>query len=365
MRIIERHLLARVGKSIFMTLAAGVALFSIFDLMKNAETAIAAGGGVGAILSYAALRAPVVAAFLFPFAVFIGAGASFFICARRSEFAALRAAGLSAGALARPFALFALVLAASHLALNGFLAPMAERALATRSGALEDARAYGPSFGDDAWIMRDDVVIRARPTDSEEKALSDPLILRLDETGAIREAASARQARPAGGDRRETTWRLEDARHFLVPRGAAPQARSTDALLVESLPPFEHFLLAKAPPAQLTTPKLWAQALDATNSVIDESIYRTLAQHRLAEGAFSAIMLLLAANILYTQNRRDDLMRDGAALFAAAAGFLILDRLLSSFAAAGSLPAWLGAWGALAIAGPLALIALHRRERAA
>ncbi|MBB5519234.1 LptF/LptG family permease [Amphiplicatus metriothermophilus] len=365
MRTIERHLLAHLGRSVFLTLAAGVALFSIFDLMKNAEAAVAGGGGLDAILSYAALRAPTVAAFLFPFAVFIGAGAAFLAIARRSEFVVLRAAGLSIAGLARPFALFALALAAVHLALNGFAAPAAERALAMRNDAVEETRAFGPSFGDDAWIMRDDVVIRARAVDAAEKALSDPLILRLDETGAIREVVWAQKARAADGNRRGTAWRLETARHFLVPRDAPLEERSTDALLIDDLPAFERFLLAKAPPAQLATPKLWAQALDATNSVIDESIYRTLAQHRLAEGAFSAIMLLLAANILYTHNRRNDLMRESAALFAAAAAFLVLDRLLSSFAAAGSLSAWLGAWGALALAGPLALIALHRRERAA
>lgn len=131
-RVIASHVLAAV----LVLLVLGLSL----DLIQAADELVEAGGA-GALLHYAALRAPAMGAQILPLGVLIGGLLAFLSLGRRSELTVMRAAGQSVFRLLARLIPLALVLGvAQHLLVDRGVA-WSERALADAFAGIADTPA--------------------------------------------------------------------------------------------------------------------------------------------------------------------------------------------------------------------------------
>lgn len=176
----------------FRVLAAAVVLLLLglsIDLIKSA-TDLIAEGGPAAILGYAALRAPQIAATLFPVAVLIGGTLAFLTLAHRSELVIVRAAGRSIFAILRMLAPCAVILGLIYHLMGDHLSAWAEQRLSATFPQTTEA----PEPGATIWSRQASQVMRARLADSDGTTLQAVTLWELDQSGHVtgrREAENA------------------------------------------------------------------------------------------------------------------------------------------------------------------------------
>ncbi|MEM8787935.1 MAG: LptF/LptG family permease [Pseudomonadota bacterium] len=169
------------------------------DLIKSATDVMAEGGAV-ALLSYAAFRAPQVAATTFPIAVLMGATLAFLTLGARSELTVIRGAGQSIFNILIMLIPCALALGIVYNLLTDRLAAWSEVQL----NAVFPQTVDRPGVGEEIWsrsalaqpgaIMLRSEVLRARLGAEDGSRLTDLSLWQLDGEGRILRRSEAAEA---------------------------------------------------------------------------------------------------------------------------------------------------------------------------
>src|SRR3954470_21445202 len=126
--MLSRYFAREILVSSLLVLAALLALFAFFDLIKELDDLGKGNYRLNAMLAYVALTLPSHAYVLLPAAGLIGTLFALARMSEHSEITVMRAAGLSLAQLSLHVALAGLVVALVTLVLGEFVAPYTEEA---------------------------------------------------------------------------------------------------------------------------------------------------------------------------------------------------------------------------------------------
>ena len=330
-------------------LAAGLVLLALglsLDLIKAADALIRTGGA-GALVRYAALRAPAMGATILPLAVLVGGVVGFLTLGRRSELTVMRAAGQPVFALVLRLVPLAVALGIGHHLLVAEGAAWSERALADRFGAVAETPV--PEPGARVMVRIDRAVVIGRLARHDGRALAPVTVYVLDPEGRITGRVEAAYARHDDGQ-----WSLSEARRTGPLPGPAGDWQSR-------LTPGDVRALATGARAASA-----AEAADALSGLAVATRSRAYYATRLAQSraafAVPALMLICAAFASFTAPRGPGglgltLLGTGIGL-----GFVTIEGLFSSFGKVALMPAGLAAWGPVVLFASLAAWLLLIRE---
>jgi lipopolysaccharide export system permease protein len=204
MRTLRRYLARQVVTTILMVLAGLLMLFAFFDLILELKDVGGEGYKLAAALTYVVLTVPSRLYELFPVAVLIGTLLALAQLVIHSEYAVMRASGVSiagmAGALVRVGLGFALL----AFLTGEFLAPMSEEA-AQRLRLRQTTSVVAQSFRSGLWVKDDQSFVNVVRV-LHDATLQDIKIYEFDEHYRLRSISLARQ----GKYLRENLWQLED-----------------------------------------------------------------------------------------------------------------------------------------------------------
>jgi len=148
MNRLQRYIITTVVVGAFVALAAVLALLTAFEFIEEAASA---GGAITAVALQVLLLTPQRAYAIFPITTLIGALVGLGALAARHELVAMRAAGMSIGAITRSVLAAGLLLGVVALALGEWVVPPAQRmAQQWRAGADGGAVAGGMKGG--FWV---------------------------------------------------------------------------------------------------------------------------------------------------------------------------------------------------------------------
>lgn len=326
-------------------LALGLSL----DLIRAADQLVAVGGA-GAMLRYAALRAPAMGAQVLPLATLIGGLLAFLALGRRSELTVIRAAGQSVFRMLLKLAPLALLLGvAQHLLIDEGTA-WSERALGQAFGAIAETPAPAP--GKRVAGRVGDAVVIGRLDDDHGAAIAPLTVYALDPDGHVTGRIEAQRA--LFGD---AGWRLEEVRRI----GETPAGSEPDLLWPTALDPGTVRALASGEVSSTAR-----EAAAALSGMIVPTRSTAYYETRLARAVSAllvpGVMLLCAAFATFKTARGSGglgLVVLGALL---GLGFVAVDGLFNSFGKVGLVPAWVAAWIPAGVFGLAALWALLLRE---
>jgi lipopolysaccharide export system permease protein len=204
MRILRRYLARQILASVLLVLVALLMLFAFFDLMNELDDVGQGRFSVLAALAIVGLSLPGRLYELFPVAVLIG---TLFALARlvlNSEYAVMRTAGVSIGALAGVLALVGIGFASVSFVAGEFLTPLSEEA-AQRLRLRQTSNVIASSFRSGLWVKDDDSFVNVGRI-LHDATLQEIRIYRFDPDYRLQTISQARSGRYA----RDNTWQLED-----------------------------------------------------------------------------------------------------------------------------------------------------------
>lgn len=193
LRLYQRYLMREVFSSVFLVLAAFIALFSFFDLINEMRSVGKGGYEVGHALIYVTLSLPGMIYELTPIAALIGALYSLSALARHSEITVLRASGLATRDLLMTLFRVAALLALLIFAVGEGLVPFSERmAQELRTRAMSNVISH-QGFDTGLWVKdgRSFVNIGEATPDARLKGIR---IYQFDELNALRSVTEAKTA---------------------------------------------------------------------------------------------------------------------------------------------------------------------------
>jgi lipopolysaccharide export system permease protein len=204
MRVLRRYLARQILGSVALVLVALLMLFAFFDLLTELDDVGQGRFNVLVALGVVLLSVPGRLYELFPVAVLIG---TLFALARlvlNSEYAVMRASGVSAATLGATLAGVGLGLATLAFVSGEFLTPVSEEA-AQRLRLQQTSNVVASQFRSGVWVKDDDSFVNVARI-LHDATLQDIRIYRFDPEYrllAISQAGSGRY-------KRENIWQLQD-----------------------------------------------------------------------------------------------------------------------------------------------------------
>ncbi len=205
---LSRYLLRQNMFYMLTVLAAGTALYLLSDLFDRLDDFLEAGLGVSTMAWYFVVKTPLILSQILPAVFLVAAIIQLCLMARGRELLALRSGGVSFGALARFFVVYALAWSLVQLAFAQGLGVFGEQAASAiwaeqvRERQLENRELYN------IWFKEGDAVVRmetVRP--AQLQALNVTVFELTPDRGAMRRMITADRAQAQPG-----RWVLEKAR---------------------------------------------------------------------------------------------------------------------------------------------------------
>jgi lipopolysaccharide export system permease protein len=237
------------------------------------------------------LRLPAFTEQLLPFAVLIGAMATFLTFSRRLEFVIARSAGMSVWQFTGSAAAIALVLGVLAVTVyNPLSAALKEQANRLEATLLNDRSSLFQRGREGIWIRQQSVdgqsILNAQAVSDGGRQLTRVRIYAFDRTGKFVESIEARSATLEPGN-----WVLEKARVL----GAATEAQDYDTYLVSTNLTLEQVRGRLASPDSLSFWNL-PEAIDSTERAgLRSERYRLQYQALLARPLLLITMVVIAA----------------------------------------------------------------------
>jgi lipopolysaccharide export system permease protein len=204
MRVLRRYLARQILGSVALVLVALLMLFAFFDLLTELDDVGQGRFNVLVALGVVLLSVPGRLYELFPVAVLIG---TLFALARlvlNSEYAVMRASGVSAATLGATLAGVGLVLATLAFVSGEFLTPVSEEA-AQRLRLQQTSNVVASQFRSGLWVKDDDSFVNVARI-LHDTTLQDIRIYRFDPEYRLLAISQAR----SGRYKRENVWQLQD-----------------------------------------------------------------------------------------------------------------------------------------------------------
>lgn len=204
MRLIRRYLTREIVSATLLVLAALIALFAFFDLLRELENVGQGQYRLPVAVTYVLLSVPGHIYEILPVAVLVG---TLFVLARmtaQSEYAILRTSGISMLRLAGTLAQIGLVFALATFVIGEWIAPASEAA-AKRLRVKAATSVIVSQFRSGVWVKDGDSFINVVQV-TPENTLLNVYIYDFDERKRLRSVSFAREGHFEAGKR----WRLED-----------------------------------------------------------------------------------------------------------------------------------------------------------
>jgi len=318
------------------TLAAGAALYIMADLFDRLDDFLEAGLGLGTVLTYFAAKLPMIVSQIMPAVFLVSMVIQLCLMARSRELLALRAGGVSLGALARFFMIYALLWCAIQMSFSQLVGVYGQQVVRqiwseeVRGNIVENKVLYN------VWFREGDMIVGMRymyPARGEAHDLSI-CEMSQDRQSVVR-IIKAQTAKASAGQ-----WNLEDVT-VLDPARFETSKLKEMALQIHQDPMTFMSIDPNADPATLP---MWQLSrvidrLDASGSNVER--LRT-AWHMNWSYAFSILAMALLALALVTWSE-NIYLNIGLALVMTFLYYVVY-MIGATLGQKGMLSPWVGAW---------------------
>lgn len=328
----------------FLLLLIGfTALLQLFDLLNNSADILQDHlGQLSAVAEYAVLRLPEIASFLIPFVVLMAALITLGRMERANEIMAYKAAGAPYFTVLWAFLPAVGIVAVLHFFLADRIVPMSIQTLIARDLSVERSKSKNEAKEDPLFVQDGNAVIEAGAVGQDGAVLSHVRIYERNEIGTV-----ARQifADEAHFDPAKSLWRLTNVWTTVIPKGEAARTEHVDQVdWTTRLTPAEFSDLVEKPQA-MTLGKIWGFISSTQVGVRPTYFYETWLQKRIALPVSSILMILLAAPIAHSLQRRERGLAMGMTVgFGLGFLYFLTDGLVLSLGESGAVPPFLAAW---------------------
>lgn len=326
------------------------ALAELLDLLDNANSVMAQDGRLAALVRYAALITPTIAASVIPIATLIGALVAFGNLGGNNEIVAMRSAGMSLYWVVLHLAPAAFLIGLGYFTLQFIVAPYTEIQVYEMLRAHESGDQAGgqsppgyASANGAFWIGSGPLLMAFGSVGDKGSIITDVTLFSRDADGRVVRYMRARQ-----GKFTVDGWRFDGA--------SAQRIGGSTAVAGEE----ETFTLAGGP-----------QPIDITAATIPNARLRLTAPGRSATDVWAGgnspaaaqanffeataapfvpvIMLLAAAPLALGTARHPSRARDIGVALCAGFGYLLTCGVFGSLGESGVMPALLAVWGPIVI----------------
>jgi lipopolysaccharide export system permease protein len=313
-------------------------LLQLLDLLDNASTVLARGGGAGELAHYAALRLPMIVERVIPLAVLVGSLLTLWSMAQHNEVVALRAAGLTPYRMVGILMPAALIVAATHFLVADQVAPRSERAFLDWWATTAPDADNEPTTPRRIWLRVSGTVVSAERVRERGRALDGVLIYQRDAIGRITARTEAASATYADG-----TWTLHDGETTDVTASGGTRQSFAIRLWDAPLSP-ANVLDVASPPENISQAKLNNILHGTWSGTQSPAYYRTRLYGGYSGPLASLTMVLLAAPVAHGMRRRGTMT--GGLIIGVVTGllFLVFNGLMMALGEANVVPALLAAW---------------------
>jgi lipopolysaccharide export system permease protein len=343
MNTFTRYILRSFLFQFALFLVGFTALLQLFDLLNNsADILTDHGGRLGAVLEYAALRLPDIASFLIPFVVLMSTLTTLGRMERANEIMAYKAAGAPYFSLLWAFLPAVGIVAVLHFFLADQIVPRSTQALV--AWEMEAERAQSPNSDKDESLFVQDgsSVVEAGIIAHDGNHLSHVRIYERDDVGNIVREIFAEDIH---FDVQTENWTMSDVRITTIIKNEPAQTE-----LVETMPwktrltPAEFSDLVERPQA-MSFMKLRGFVSSTQVGVRPTYFYETWLQKRVALPVSSILMILLAAPVAHSLQRRERGLAMGMTIgFCLGFLYFLTDGLVLALGESGAVPPFLAAW---------------------
>ncbi|MCW0210952.1 MAG: LPS export ABC transporter permease LptG [Achromobacter sp.] len=344
---LTRYLSRAFAGRFLAVLLAFAALLQLLDLLDKASVVLERGQGAADLLTYIALRLPMIVNQLVPLAVLVGALGAFMTLAQHNEVVALRSVGASPWLFLRLLLPAVAVIVLLHLLLLDQVVPRSERVLqdwwAARAGPTaqaEDAPAKP------VWMRVGDSIVSIAAVDDRGRRLTGVTIVTRNEQGRATGRIVARNAEWDDG-----RWTLRDAEALSLRSNGAQTSDHRDALPWPDGPSPDNVAFVAKPTQFLSLQRIRSILDGVWSGTKPRAYYETQMQKTFSIPASSFVMLLLAQPALHGIRRSRRFGSGIAAGLALGLVFLLFQGLLSALAQADTLSPALAVWSPLVLFG--------------
>jgi lipopolysaccharide export system permease protein len=319
------------------------ALLQLFDLLNNGDDVLKqSGGGLRELLEYAFWRVPELAAFLIPFSVLLGALLSLGKLERNNEILAFKAAGAPYYLVLASFLPAVGLAGALHFAIADQVVPYSVEKLISANLYPDKDTKTTDGEANDIWIQDGTTVVEVQSVSHKGSILHGVMLYQRGDDGNLQ---ILNKAGTATFDRKQKVWVLADVWQTKVFPNQAAQTTHFDTSTWRSrLTPAEFSNLVEQPQA-MPISKIWRFVSTDQIGVRPTYFYETWLQKRIALPVASILMILLAAPVAQSLQRRDRSMAAGLAIgFLLGFLYFITDGLVMSLGETGAVPPFFAAW---------------------
>ncbi|WP_374375602.1 LPS export ABC transporter permease LptG [Dongia sp.] len=343
MNTFSRYILRSFLMQFLLFLIGFTAMLQLFDLLNNsADILTDHGGRLSAVFEYAALRLPDIASFLVPFVVLMSTLTTLGRMERANEIMAYKAAGAPYFSLLWAFLPAVGIVAVLHFILADQIVPRSTQALV--AWEMEAERAQSPNMAKDESLFVQDgsSVVEAGAISHEGNHLSHVRIYERDAGGNVAREIFAEDVRY---DVPTEKWTMSDVRITTVVKN---EPARTDYIATQPwetrLTPAEFSDLVERPQA-MTFLKLRGFVTSTQVGVRPTYFYETWLQKRIALPVSSILMILLAAPVAHSLQRRERGLAMGMTIgFGLGFLYFLTDGLVLALGESGAIPPFLAAW---------------------
>jgi lipopolysaccharide export system permease protein len=343
MSTFSRYVLRSFLMQFVLFLVGFTALLQLFDLLNNsADILTDHDGKISAVFKYAALRLPDIMSFLIPFVVLMSTLTTLGRMERGNEIMAFKAAGAPYFSVLWAFLPAVGLVAVLHFVLADQIVPRTTQELIAFDLEAERARSPNKTKDESIFVQDGNAIVEAAVIAEEGNHLSHVRIYELDAKGNIvREI----YAKDVYYDVKAETWTMNGVWTMDVSRSQATETTHTDTQPWKTqLTPAEFSDLVERPQA-MSFSKLRDFVTSTQVGVRPTYFYETWLQKRVALPVSSILMILLAAPVAHSLQRRERGLAMGVTIgFCLGFLYFLTDGLVLALGETGAVPPLLAAW---------------------
>jgi lipopolysaccharide export system permease protein len=327
----------------FLLWLSFTALLQLFDLLNNADDILRqAGGGFHQLLLYAALRLPEIATFLIPFCVLLGTLLSLGKLERNNEILAFKSAGAPYYLVLVSFLPAVGLVGALNFVMADQVVPSSVAKLLTLNLYPDKKSKTTDGNLNDIWVQDGTTVVEAKSVDRHGTPLHQVWRYQRTEDGNIQ---TVLHAETATFDKAQRSWKLTNVNQTNISADRGAETRPVaDMFWQTRLSPAEFSNLVEVPQA-MSLHKIWTFINNDQIGVRPSYFYETWLQKRIAIPVGSVLMILLAAPVAQSLQRRGRSLAGGIAIgFGLGFLYFITDGLVMSLGESGAVPPFFAAW---------------------